>query len=250
MSPPVTLALARVADSAAQAEAGGLAWLGDAERTRVGAITAPVRRAQFIAGRWTLRRLLAAELGGHLPPGFTLSAPHDGPPRLERPGAPSLHLAVSHSGDWLACAVSPAPIGLDIEVPRPRRNLAGLIEAVCTPAEREALAALDPEAAQRRFFLVWTLKEAWLKQRLQGVSLDGLAQLDTGETTATDADARAWVDAACTLALVAPASATVRWHGGGLLENSLPSHWRVSQSAGAGVASTRSGSTQRTRSSS
>ncbi|HEY9273926.1 4'-phosphopantetheinyl transferase superfamily protein, partial [Achromobacter sp.] len=62
------------------------------------------------------------------------------------------------------CAAAPQgwALGADLERIRPREVLR-LAGWVCTPAEREALASLWGAAQLERFYLLWTLKEAFIK---------------------------------------------------------------------------------------
>jgi 4'-phosphopantetheinyl transferase len=209
----VSLRLARVAGAAAVAEAAGRQWLSDAERARLEAITAPGRRAQFVAGRWTLRQLLAGEMGGDALRDWPLTAGIDGPPRLQAACPADVHLAISHSGDWLACALATVPIGLDIEVPKPRRHLDGLVAAVFTASEQAAVAAAEPSARADLFHTIWTLKEAWLKRHAEGVSPGRLAQVHTRPATPAEANARVWSGGGLTLALVAPGDVELKCSG-------------------------------------
>jgi 4'-phosphopantetheinyl transferase len=209
----VSLRLARVAGAAALAQAAGRQWLSDAERARLDAITAPGRRAQFLAGRWTLRQLLAGEMGGDAQRDWPLSAGTDGPPRLQANAPPDAHLAISHSGDWLACAVATVPIGLDVETPKPRRHLDGLVAAVFTASEQATIAAAEPSRRTALFYAIWTLKEAWLKRRAEGVSPGRLAQVQAQPAAPAEANARVWSAGELTLALVAPVDAELKWSG-------------------------------------
>lgn len=209
----VLLRLARVADTAMLAEAAGRQWLSDAERARLDAITAPGRRAQFLAGRWTLRQLLASEMGGDAQRDWPLTAGTDGPPRLQTGAPPGVHLALSHSGDWLACAAATVPIGLDIETPKPRRRLDELVAAVFTESEQAAVAAAEPSGRADLFHAIWTLKEAWLKRHAEGVSPGRLAQVRTRPAAPAEANARVWSDGGLALALVAPGDVALKWSG-------------------------------------
>ncbi|MFJ3463172.1 4'-phosphopantetheinyl transferase family protein [Achromobacter spanius] len=76
------------------------------------------------------------------------------------PGATSL----SHSGGHALLATAPPgwKVGVDLEATRPR-NVDGLGEWVCSPAERDLLAALPEDARLLRFYQLWTLKEAFIK---------------------------------------------------------------------------------------
>lgn len=209
----VSLRLARVAGMAMLAEAAGRGWLSDAERARLDAISAPGRRAQFLAGRWTLRHLLAGELGGEALRDWPLSAGADGPPRLLVQQHDDLQLAISHSGGWVACAAATVPVGLDIETPRPRRNVDGLVRAVFTEGEQAVMAAAEPSRRTELFYSIWTLKEAWLKRHSEGVSPGRLAQVQAVQASPTEANARVWCCGELTLAVVAPGDAELKWSG-------------------------------------
>lgn len=84
------------------------------------------------------------------------------------PGRPDLHFNLSHSGFFSVCALSDAPVGVDIEQIRPVRE--ALVERVCTP--REA-ALLPREEAPRRdqFCRLWTFKESVMKYFGAGLAL-------------------------------------------------------------------------------
>ena len=210
---PISLWLGRVGTAAAQAAATGREWLSDTERARLDTISAPQRRAQFLAGRWGARQLMAAAHGGDALADWCLSAPPDSPPQLER-GRHPLCVAISHSGDHVACAVYAEPVGLDLEVPRRNRNIATLSTGVCTAEEQARLRALPAPERAGHFYRAWTLKEAWLKRRGEGISLTRLATLHTRALTTHDgAEGRLWQQGNMTLALIAPASLHVQWHG-------------------------------------
>jgi 4'-phosphopantetheinyl transferase len=78
-------------------------------------------------------------------------------------------VSISHSAGRVACAVAAVPVGVDVEsLTRPRDHLA-LTDTVHSAAQRQHLAALPPEARAEPFLQAWTLKEAWLKAREQGL---------------------------------------------------------------------------------
>lgn len=88
------------------------------------------------------------------------------------------HFNVSHSGDWVLCAVSDKQIGVDIEMVKPFR--AGMIARYFTHAEAtyvwDGNAPLegnvtDPDTCTR-FYRVWTAKEAYVKMTGTGISTD------------------------------------------------------------------------------
>ncbi|MEP0548382.1 MAG: 4'-phosphopantetheinyl transferase superfamily protein [Rhodothermales bacterium] len=135
------------------------------ERDRVGGFGSEKRRREFALGRTTARALLADHLA--------VAAP-DVPLRVAADGAPELdggrlHVSIAHAATsertLAAAAVSPRPVGVDLEVIRPRR--ADLYRFMLHPDEYGLLETLphDHDAAQ---ILVWTLKEATLKAMRTG----------------------------------------------------------------------------------
>lgn len=81
-----------------------------------------------------------------------------------RQAMPLATLSLSHSGGHAVCASAPLgwQLGADLERVRPREVLR-LAEWVCAPAEQAALAGLEGAAQLERFYLLWTLKEAFIK---------------------------------------------------------------------------------------
>lgn len=83
------------------------------------------------------------------------------------------HFNLSHSVDFIACAVDSSPVGIDIEVPR--KADANLIRRVCTEEELDYVFAggdkqVTNEYTDRRFLQIWTAKEAYLKYTGKGLA--------------------------------------------------------------------------------
>ncbi|HSI46677.1 MAG TPA: 4'-phosphopantetheinyl transferase superfamily protein [Ideonella sp.] len=151
-----------------------LAWLTPSEHQRWQGFGLPPRRQVYLAGRWQLRCELAMLLGGE---------PEAQPVDLAASGATTLpgtglHANLSHSGGWLAVAIGDAPVGVDIEQLNPRRDVLGLAQMVCSPAQ-VALLQAQPDTLLRmhQFYRWWTLKEAWLKHRGLGLQFPTLQSL-------------------------------------------------------------------------
>ena len=72
-------------------------------------------------------------------------------------GTNSRWFSLSHSGGIALCALSSAPVGVDVELVRPRR--AGLPAYVLSESE---LAGFDGTWGD--FYRLWTLKESWCKR--------------------------------------------------------------------------------------
>lgn len=85
--------------------------------------------------------------------------------------AAKIHFNVSHSGEWIACAISDTPVGIDIERMDPSIDLSiarkffshpeyGHIERCGTRHEKVSL-----------FYDYWTLKESFVKAVGKGLSI-------------------------------------------------------------------------------
>lgn len=85
-------------------------------------------------------------------------------------GADGVFFSLSHSGNYVLCAVSDCEIGADIERVRPA-DLRLAERFFCT-AESARIAAQETEKEQRElFFRYWTLKESFLKATGFGLRL-------------------------------------------------------------------------------
>lgn len=145
--------------------AGFRALLDAGEALRHQRFVRPERQRQFLIGRVLLRQAVGRLMG---------VAPHT--VRLgERVGqAPLLTLddatlalpffSISHSGRWVACAVSAdTALGLDIEVIDAARDLVALAGHAFGAASAAALAALPDAARAARFYRLWSEHEARYK---------------------------------------------------------------------------------------
>ncbi len=216
--------LARLDVAAGEAQANGLHWLTEDEALRLQAMTAPARRHSFIAGHWLARKLAADWLQVDMPC-IALHRHVDGRPQLLIDGAPSsLSLSLSHSGDWLACAIATVPVGIDIELPRRRRNLDALARFAFSPDEVERLQRLPEAERSAGFHLLWTLKEARGKRTGEGLLPEQSRRITAQSSDAADADAMSWAFHDGTLALAIDAGTDISIDGGEALDS--PLYWR------------------------
>lgn len=84
---------------------------------------------------------------------------------------------ISHSGNMVVCAVSDSPIGIDIEQIRPVDL--SVAKRICTENELIYIFGKNPETSEfkisydkeilRRFFKIWTIKEAYAKNIGTGI---------------------------------------------------------------------------------
>jgi len=99
-----------------------------------------------------------------------------GKPEID--GASPLRFNLSNAATLVACAVTrDADIGIDVERVDRETDTAALAQHYFARAERDALAALPAQDRRRRFFELWTLKEAYLKATGTGLAgtLDSIA---------------------------------------------------------------------------
>lgn len=96
-----------------------------------------------------------------------------------------LHFNVSHSGDWIVCAVDNEPIGIDIEKLRPVEL--EFATQFFSEEEYKILMSKSPEDQQHFFFDLWTLKESYVKAVGRGLSMPlnsfTVSFLEKGEIT-------------------------------------------------------------------
>lgn len=86
-----------------------------------------------------------------------------------------LQVSISHCDQMIACAINEDPVGIDIERIRPIKL--NICRHVCVPEEMEYLSADQPkdqlcqdENILRRFFEIWTAKEAYYKKCGTGIT--------------------------------------------------------------------------------
>jgi 4'-phosphopantetheinyl transferase len=172
------------------------------EARRLLSIASPLRRQQFLAGRVLLRRLLD-EVKAGAAGNWSLSA-EAGPVRLIPCNASApLHASISHRHEWVAVAVGPAELGIDIEVaaPAPNSALVDRVAFALSADEASALAGLPEAHREARWRRLWTLKEAWLKCHRAPFELGGLGAIVATPAPSTRANSVSWCDADLTLSM-------------------------------------------------
>ncbi len=97
-----------------------------------------------------------------------------GKPFLQNEKGEKMCISVSHSGDFVMCAVSDKEIGVDIE--KQRKVKLKTAEKFSENEKKYIFSAENPETA---FFKVWTFKESYLKT----VGIGIRQELDSFETT-------------------------------------------------------------------
>lgn len=223
MSGAARLHMLPLATAAAEAESRGLDWLTEVERQRLQAITAPLRRASFLAGHWQARWWAAQWLQLDVQR-IALDARADGRPLLRVDGqAAPLHVSLSHSHDWLALALADAPVGVDVEVPQRVRDWEALARFVFSAEERQRLREADDAARAGVFHALWTLKEARGKRSGEGLQPRAARRVTAQPADAAGAEALGWAVGGGALALaLAPGTRLERADD----RLGAPTHWR------------------------
>lgn len=147
------------------------AWssvLDDGERARLEAKSGWPERARFV-GAAVLMRRVTADLAGCEPGEVALrrdcpdcDLPHGRP--VPTGAAEGWHVSASHSGSHVLVAGSSRPVGVDVELVRPRPPSPALLTRVLAPGE-------DVPRGAEAFARLWAAKEAYLKAIGTGLAL-------------------------------------------------------------------------------
>jgi 4'-phosphopantetheinyl transferase len=146
----------------------GTAWLGPWEAARAARLTFAHRRGDFLLGRWTAKRALAAWLGCDPGPHLEVRADESGAPRPWRREQPlEVAISLTHRGGFAACALAePGPVGIDLELVEPRSD--AFVASYFTDDEQRTIGedrALLPN-------VLWSAKESVLKLLGDGLRRD------------------------------------------------------------------------------
>ncbi len=142
--------------------------LTPAERARAAGFHFDIHRHRWSCCRSALRTLLGSYRGCD-PLEVALDLGPQGKPYLS--GDP-LSFNLSHSGDHALIAVTRrGPIGVDLELIRPDRDLRGIAARFFAQEEGDILRTYPEDRFTRGFFRCWTSKEAVVKAHGQGLSL-------------------------------------------------------------------------------
>ncbi|TCC97255.1 4'-phosphopantetheinyl transferase superfamily protein [Pedobacter hiemivivus] len=131
---------------------------------------------RYIIGKFFLRTILSKTLG--IEPSAILFS-HIG---NQKPHIAAQHFNISHSGNFTIIAISPLPIGIDIEFIKNDFDFNSLLKVCFTTSELGHIKnAID-------FYTFWTRKEAVLKASGEGI-IDNLHAIDCSENTVSRAGA-------------------------------------------------------------
>jgi 4'-phosphopantetheinyl transferase len=147
-----------------------LDWLAPGERDRAVAMAIPWRRAEFLLGRWTAKKLLSSVLGCAPDHRLEIRPDASGRPQAFLDGrALPVSLSISHRGGLAFAAVDDTgePLGADLELIEARSD--AFVRDFFTPREAEVVSRGDREVLAN---LIWSAKESALKALGEGLRLD------------------------------------------------------------------------------
>ncbi len=155
------------------------ALLDDDERRRAAAFLVEPAREQYVVAHALLRTLLSDAVPAFPPHAWRFGRGLHGKPfvagmEVPPPAAPAFSL--SHTAGLVAAAIAHAgEIGIDVEG-NDRPVAVNDFKACLSDVEQRELAGLTLNDQRRRFFDIWTAKEAVVKARGTGLT-DGLRRL-------------------------------------------------------------------------
>lgn len=137
-------------------------WLSEDERRSLQTYGSEKRRVEFVLGRAAARDVVAVRTG-MAPRDVSLLIADDGAVEV---GGESLHLSISHANGWATAALSPRPVGMDME--RLTQRGPGVYRYFLSKSEYHYLegSELDHDRLQ---ILLWSVKEAVLKGTRTGL---------------------------------------------------------------------------------
>lgn len=168
------LAVAGLVDGAAISRLDRV--LSPGERARLPGFRRDADRLGYLAAHGLVRYALSAHAPAVAPEAWTFRTGPRGRPEVDAPAEHRvLRFNLTHTRGTVACVVTDGvPCGIDAEPVDGAADVDRLAGGVLTPAERSRLDRLDrlDDAARRaEFFRYWTLKEAYVKARGDGITL-------------------------------------------------------------------------------
>jgi 4'-phosphopantetheinyl transferase len=126
---------------------------------------------RYLVSRALVRTALS-EYANVAPAGWAFAANPHGKPSILEPAGTELQFNVSHTAGLAVCAVTRgAEVGVDAEFVDQDFAAVSVARLSFTPEEAALLDAASPEERMRRFFQLWTLKEAFIKGIGRGLNL-------------------------------------------------------------------------------
>jgi 4'-phosphopantetheinyl transferase len=141
------------------------------EKERANRFKFDKHRNRFIAGRGTLRAILAQSLSANASR-LRFNYLENGKPVLADEFANSgIHFNLAHTEDLALVAVTRIGLlGVDVECVRPIKNVDELVARFFSPRENQLFQKVSEAEKPAAFFNLWTRKEALLKATGEGIT--------------------------------------------------------------------------------
>ena len=142
------------------------------EQTRAARFRFDRDRDQYILSHAALRQILS-EQSGLEPASIRYETGPAGKPACAPPIGSKLRFNLSHAGDYALIGVTSGPqIGVDVEAATRTVDENEIVERFFSTAERTAWVEITASQKSAAFFRAWTLKEAYVKARGDGLGHD------------------------------------------------------------------------------
>lgn len=147
--------------------------LSRAERAAEARFVFEADRRRHRVTRALVRTVLSEEAPSVAPADWSFLVGAHGRPEIHpNHDLPSLHFNVSHTAGAIVLAVTHgSTVGIDVENRSRRGETTAIADRFFSPAEVSALNETPWSAQRERFFVLWTLKEAYIKARGLGLAL-------------------------------------------------------------------------------
>lgn len=152
----------------------GEEWLTAGEQATLARLHVAKRRSDWLLGRWTAKRALAAYLGCVSRLGcLEVRAAESGVPEAFLDGrAVPLTLSLSHAAGRGLCAVTAAGVALGCDLERIESRGRAFVADFFTDDEQRSIAAAPASDRAYIVTLLWSAKESALKALREGLRLD------------------------------------------------------------------------------
>lgn len=140
----------------------------DQRRQKILSGTNEKKRLCSLSAGCLLHSVLCRKLGlsEQKTPPFRLAYENWGKPYLL--DYPDIHFNLSHSGDYVCCALGDAPVGIDIQkIVSIKEGLAGRF---FTEMDNQRLEKCNEGEKEKLFFRMWSIKESYVKLTGRGLS--------------------------------------------------------------------------------
>lgn len=121
------------------------------------------------------RALLRTQLAKHIdrqPQSLVFERGEHGKPVLASDAfIADLQFNLSHAGDWVVLAIATDRVGVDVEYTPRNNDVMAIADRYFFGSEINELRSFSVDEQRQRFFDYWTLKEAYMKARGEGISL-------------------------------------------------------------------------------